>query len=100
MMGRNENLEAPSDQFRDDPRPVPGEMGSSRQLSDGRTRICCHAVDACEEKWIRPNREAEIGTNIQGRGDGCVIKRPHTPLWQARSSSSQWLPVPCWFRAL
>jgi APA family basic amino acid/polyamine antiporter len=51
-------------------------MGSSRQLSDGRTRICCHSVGACEEKRTRPNREAEIGTDIQGGpGDGCVIKR-------------------------
>ena len=93
-------LEAPSDQFRDDPRRVPGEMGSSRQLSDGRTRICCHAIGACEEKWARPNREAEIGTDIQGgRGDGCVIKRPPQPTWQALSSSSQVvaspLLVPC-----
>ena len=56
--------------------------------------------EASPARWARPNREAEIGTDIQGgRGDRCVIKRPPQPTWQALSSSSQVvaspLLVPC-----
>jgi hypothetical protein len=60
-------------------------MGSSRQLSDGRTRICCHAVGACEEKGL-----GQIAKRKSGRTSKAVVAASQTaqPTRQARSFPS------------
>ena len=44
-----------------DPRRIPGQMGSTGRLPDGRSQLCCTAFGICQENRSRP-----VGSSYQG----------------------------------